>query len=166
VSRTNSFRAITASNASETGEIWLVCLTIRHPQIVPGGALYLVNDFADMQRHVMVNGVSTLVTFVGYPFQLILPDDDPDTASRVQLKVDNVDRQIVQAVRGLNGPPKADVEVVLATTPDTVEVGHYDLTMRAATFDALYVEAELTIEQIFVEPVALLMTPERFPGMF
>ena len=55
---------------------------------------------------------------------------------------------------------------MLASSPNTVEVGYYGMTMRAATFDSLYVSSELTFEQIFTEPVSLAMTPERFPGMF
>ncbi len=50
--------------------------------------------------------------------------------------------------------------------PETVEIGYYDLTIRAANFDSLVVEATMTFEQIFTEPLSLEMTPARFPGLF
>ena len=142
--------------------MWLVCLTIKHAQITPGGALYIVNDIQDLQR--TIGAVKT--TFVGLPFEVVLPGQEQEQAINAALRIDNVDRRIMQAIRGLTGPPTADLEVVLASSPNTVEVGYYAMTMRAVTFDQLYVSSDLSFEQIFVEPVSLSMTPERFPGMF
>ena len=90
----------------------------------------------------------------------------PDRPARRRLKIDNVDQQIVEAVRGLPSAPTAHLEVVLASQPEVVEIGFYDLTIRATDFDAFYVEAQMTFEPIFSEPVTVEMTPARFPGLF
>jgi len=106
------------------------------------------------------------MVYVAFPFQIDLPGEDVEQPSVARLRIDNVDRRIVQAIRGLPTAPLADIEVVLASQPETVEVGFYDLTLRAADYDALYVEGTLTFEQIFTEPLSVEMTPARFPGMF
>jgi hypothetical protein len=157
--RTLSGAALQSAHAENTGEVWLVLLTIKHPNILDnGGELYFVND--------MQNLVAGAKTYIGFPFQIDLPGEDQDQPTIGRLRIDNVDRLIVSTLRELASPPTVDIEVVLASSPTVVEVGFYDMTLRNVTFDALYVEGTLTIESIYVEPITLEMTPSRFPGLF
>lgn len=160
VQRTLSPAALASANASETGEVWLVCLTIKHPTLV--NPIRLVNDFQDMGRN---DGTGPL-WFIGLPFAIELPGEDAENATTAKLKVDNIDRQITASIRAMVEPPLCDIEVVLASQPDIVEVGLYDFTLRTGNWDMNYVEGSLQIEQIFQEPVSLTMTPQRFPGAF
>jgi hypothetical protein len=110
--------------------------------------------------------VADLEHYIAFPFQIDLPSEDTEQPSSARLKLDNVDRSIVEAIRGLSSAPTGSFEVVLASQPEVVEAGFYDLTIRSADYDALYVEAALTFEQIYTEPVTVELTPARAPGLF
>lgn len=163
--RNLSTRAVESGNDSETGEVWLILLTIIHPDILDG-PLRLVNDHAELQRHVLVNGASTLVTHIALPFDIDLPGENPDSPSKAVLKVDNVDRRIVQAMRELQSPPTVDIEVVLKSQPDVTEVSFPGMTLRNVRYDVNAVSGDLSFESIYGEPVSIIITPHRFPGLF
>ncbi len=156
MSRNLSPAAIASGNDESTGEVWLVLLTISHPSISP--PIRVVNNVEDIE--------SRGNTFVGLPFQVELPGEDSDNAVLSTIRVDNVDRQIVGAIRSLSSPPTCDVEVILASSANTVEIGFYDMTMRTANYDSLYIDAQLTFESIFTEPISCDQTPARFPALF
>lgn len=157
--RTLSASALDSAFSENTDEVWLVLLTIKHPNIAEnGGKLYFVNNTEQL--------VAGAKTYIAFPFQIDLPGEDQTQPTVGRLRIDNVDRQIVATLRELVTPPTVDIEVVLASSPTTVEVGFYDMTLRNVTYDALYVEGTLTFESIYVEPITLEMTPSRFPGLF
>lgn len=157
MSRSLSAVAIGSTNDQNTGEVWLPLLTIAHPEILDG-PIRLVSDMQDI--------VSRGNNYVALPFEIVLPGEDPDSPAKAVLRVDNVDRRIVQALRDLTSPPLVTIEVVLASQPDTVEVSYPDMTLRNATYDASYVSGELSFDAIYVEPVSIVITPQRFPGLF
>lgn len=166
--RTLSSVALASANAQETDEVWLLLLRIKHPDIDPEdpdpqkrGVLRFVNNNEDMQ-----NAGSDGGDYIAFPFMFDIPTEDPEQPSVARLKIDNVDRQIVEIVRSLNSPPTADVELVLASQPTTVEISFEGMTLRAVDYNALEVTGTLTLEEIFTEPVTVEMTPSRFPGMF
>jgi hypothetical protein len=72
----------------------------------------------------------------------------------------------VQAIRDMQEEPTFGIEVIMASSPDTVEISLQDLVLKSATYDVAKVSGELSFEQIYVEPLTLTMTPQRFPGLF
>lgn len=157
MSRTLSPRAVESTNDQNTGEVWLVLLTIAHPSIADG-PIRLVADRRDL--------TSRGQPFIACPFEITMPGEDPESLTTAGIQVDNVDRRIVKALRDLASPPLVTIEVVLASQPNTVEVSFPDMTLRNAVYDVSVVKGELSFEQISVEPVSLIMTPERFPGLY
>lgn len=157
MTRSLSARAVEATNDQNSDEVWLPLLTISHAEILDG-PIRLVSDMQDV--------VSRGNTFVALPFEIVLPGEDPESPAKAVLRVDNVDRRIVQALRDLSSPPLVTIEVVLASQPNTVEVSYPEMTLRNATYDASYVSGELAYEAIYVEPISIVMTPQRFPGLF
>lgn len=154
--RNLSFKAIESMQATSTDEVWLLLLTIYHSSLsVP---IYLVNNNENI--------VSRGITFIGLPFDVDLPNEDQDAPGAARLTVDNVDRTILDAIRAMDVPPTISIEVVLASQADTVELGMYDLVLRNVSYDATKITGSLQWEDILVEPMALQMTPARFPGMF
>lgn len=153
--RTLSAAAVASLNAQESGEVWLVLLTISNPGIT---TIRVVNNTEDI--------VSRGNTYQAFPFEIELPGQDPDTPASARLRIDNVDKRIVEAVRSITTPPQVTIEVVLASQPDTVEIAYSNLTLRSAEYDVDSVRGELTFESIFSEPVTLTITPNRFPGLF
>ena len=157
MSRNVSATARAAINAQQTGEAFLILLTISHPNIDP--PIRVTSDG--------VNTISRGETFIAYPFEVTLPDDRDDQVVRASLRVDNVGREIATALRSIDSPPQVTLEVVLGSSPDTVEAGPFDFTLRGATYDALTVTGDLVFEDILNEPIpGDAMTPANFPGLF
>jgi hypothetical protein len=145
MSRPLSLAARHALTASETDEVFLILLTIASAEMaVP---IRVVNDRANL--------VSRGATFIAFPFDLVLPTDDGETLSQVQLRIDNVDREIVAAIRQLTTPPDVTLEVVRAAEPDVIEAGPFAMQLVAADYTALVVTGTLAFEDVL---------NARFPG--
>ena len=141
--------------AEETAEVWLRLIVITHANLaVP---IRLVDNIEDI--------VSNGATFVALPFELELPDEG-ERPGEARIRVDNVDRRIVEAIRSITTPPQVTIQIILASDPDAIELEIPTLTLRDATYDLTAVTGFLRFEDITVEPVAESITPARFPGLF
>jgi hypothetical protein len=156
MSRSLSTVAKRAAFASQTEQVFLLLLTITHPTMP---AIRVVNNTETI--------VSNGETFVAFPFEINLPDMHEDRQPYMQLRISNVDRQIVQAIRTLTSPPLVRVDVVVASQPDTIEATFPDFSLRSVDYDALMVEGRLTLDDILSEPYPSgSMNPQDFPGLF
>ena len=157
MSRALSTAAKQAIFAPETDEVFLILVTISHPQLP--APLRAVNN--------TVNVTSRGDVFTAYPVRIDLPGESADEVARVQLQIDNVDRLILDTLRTLSEPPTVTVEVIMASTPDTVEAGPFAMTLHSAPYDALTVTGELAFEDILNEPFpGDTFSPALFPGLF
>jgi hypothetical protein len=157
VSRTLSAPALAALNAQSTDKVFLALLTITHPGMAQ--TVRVVND--------MVNLTSRGNDYIALPFQIDLPAEIEEELPRVRLTIDNVDRLLVEAIRTLTSPPTIALEVVLASSPDTVEAGPFPFALRNAEYDSLVVTGELAFEDVLNEGFpAHSFTPNLFPGVF
>jgi Domain of unknown function (DUF1833) len=149
--------AVKALTAQETGEGFLHLVTIAHPSLVP--SLYFVDNTVDI--------VSRGNTYLGWPFQVALPDEREDALPQVQLRIDNVDRRIMEGIRALTTTPIVTMEVVLASSPDTVERGPFSFRLAGVEYDALVITGTLAPEDVLNEPaMQYSFTPALFPGLF
>ena len=158
MARSLSSTARAAIFAQQTGEVFVVLLALEHP------------DFSATLR---VCSNDTAVTSGGYeylpfPFDITLPDDIEDAPPRVALRIDNVDRRVVQEIRGIRGNPvTVRLSVVIASNPDAVEAGPFEFALRDVQYDSKTVEGTLMYEDILSESFpADSFTPARFPGLF
>jgi len=158
MSRTVSEAAVRAMFDQETTEAFLVKLEIDHSTW--GTPYRFINDRADH-----TDGSS--VEWIGYPFKIRLPDDRDDEAPIAELSIDNVDRQIVQAVREIQSPPSITLWVVLGSDIDDVVAGPYEFSLNSVKWDSLVVSGSLEYE-----PILNIRYPQdRFtylttPGLF
>lgn len=157
MSRSISLSARAALYAGETGEVFAILLTLSHPQLAT--PIRVTSD--------AVVTVSRGNDFVPFPFDLSLPDDDADTAPRARLTIDNIDRQVVRAVRQLSSAPYVLIEIVRAAEPDVVEARFEDFRLTDVSYDSQVVEGNLTVEDFTAEPFpAFMFSPGYFPGLF
>lgn len=157
MSRDTSLAARMALNAQETGEAFLILLTLSHPAMQE--PLRVTSDAVETQ--------SRGESFAPFPFELTLPDDDGNGAPQARLAIDNVDRQIVRALRELGSAPFVLMEIVRAADPDTVEARFVDFRLTDITYDSRVVEGILGIEDFTSEPYpANVFSPGLFPGLF
>lgn len=154
--RTLSPAANASIMAEETDEVWLVLLQIDHDDLA--APIRVANNTE--------NVVSGGETYVGLPFELALPAESDNGPGEAVIRVDNVDRQIVEAVRTITSPPRVTIRVVLASQPDVIEALIENMVMKDVTYDVATVQGRLRFEDIVTEPVAETITPERFPGLF
>jgi hypothetical protein len=157
VSRSLSAAMRSAIYAQETGEACLILLTIEHA------------DFDAPLRVVCnrENVTSRGNVYTATAFEFILPDEREGQPPRATLRIDNVDRLIVNTLRAIQSPATITAEVVLASQPDTVEAAFSNLSLKNVNYDALVVEGELGYEILLDEPFpAGRFVPESFPGLF
>jgi len=146
-----------AAFAQETAEVPLVLLTITHADLP--APIRVVNNHTDI--------VSNGNTFQAFPFEIDLPDVGAGAPPRVTLRIDNVDRQIVDSLRAISSPFELQIDVAVASQPNTIEASFSGLKAIRAVYDALTVEAELGFEDVLNEPYpGDSFTPARNPGLF
>lgn len=155
--RTISSQGLASLFAQQTGEAWLLLLTLSHPSLPT--PIRVVNNHENIE--------SDGETFVAFTFEITLASEHEDRPPTAALRIDNVDRSIVQAVRQLQGEPvTATISVVMASTPGTIEVGPMSFKLRSATYDALVVQGELLLEDVLNDPSPSdRFTPGNFPGL-
>lgn len=156
MARTLSSAAVASIHAQETGEVWLVLLTITHADLAT--PIRVVNNNEDITSRGNI--------YQAFPFEVAFPNQDPESPPKAQLRFDNVERTAVNTIRSISSPPSVTLEVVLASSPNTVEVSFPNLTLRNVRYDALIIEGDLLFEQLYSEPITYQMTPNRFPGLF
>jgi hypothetical protein len=157
MARALSIVARQAVFAQETKEVFLLLLTITHAAIPD--PIRVANN-----TQAIISGGET---FVGYPFAITLPDEREDGIPQMSLRIDNVSRSIVQALRSITSAPSIQLDVVLADQPDTLEASFTGFTLRRASYDAVVVEGALTLEDVLNQAFpALSFTPSTTPALF
>ena len=143
-------------NAQSTDEVWLTLLTIDSDELA--APLRFVNNNESLSSRGNV--------YMAFPFDIEFPGQDEENPGEARLVIDNIDGSIVNFIRNIVTPPAVTIEVVLASTPNSVEAAFANMTLRNVSYDAKTVSGLLKFEDIVVEPVTYAMTPERFPGQF
>lgn len=157
MSRNTGLAARTALNASGTGEVFLILLTLSHPQLPE--PIRVTSD--------AVATISREQVFSPFPFELTLPDDAEGASPEARLSIDNVDRRVVLAIRSLQSAAYVLIEIVRATEPDVIEAKFEDFRLTNVSYDSQVVAGNLTIEDFISEPFpAAIFSPGLFPGLF
>jgi hypothetical protein len=157
MTRSLSTTAKQAIFAQETSEVFLMLLTINHADLA--SPIYVANNTEDV--------VSNGNTFIGYPFTFEIPGEDAETLSQVNLVITNVDKLLVAGVRSIFTPLDVKLQVVLASDPDTIEAGDFDMKMRDVNYDALLLTGRCNFNDLLNEPYpAGNYTPADYPGLF
>ncbi len=157
--RTLSSSALGALVNDYTDEVFVVLLKLEHDDLA--APIRVANNNADIVRT-----ETTSVTYIGVPFEIELPPEDADEPGAATISIPNVDRSVTAAVRAISTPVTATIMVVLASSPNTVEVEYTGLTMREVVYDAEMVTGILRFETLVIEPITFTITPARFPGLF
>lgn len=150
--------AMQAILAQQTAEVFVPCLKIDHA------------DFANPIRLAM--NTEKLARsdgdYMPYAFQINLPDQRDDTLPQVTLTVDNTDLEVNDAIRTIQGPPTITMDVVMASSPNTVEVGPFVYNLQSVQADANTIQGVLGFEEgvLSQQVPAQIYTPTNSPGLF
>jgi hypothetical protein len=75
--------------------------------------------------------------------------------------------QTVKSLRTVSSPLAVELEVVMASSPDIVEAGPFNMALVTAEYDALTVNGELAFEDVLNEPFpGHAYVPGDYPGLF
>jgi hypothetical protein len=157
--RNVSPNALKAMLAQETGEVFLVCLTITHPTLA--APYLLVNDYNSLTR--------TAGTFEPFAFGVTLPAEQEDQLPQVMLTIDNIDNKILKAIRSIPGErPKITLELVLASSPNTVEAGPFNFSILNINYDDGQIQGAVGFEDDLLNTAfpADTYTPSNSKGLF
>jgi Domain of unknown function (DUF1833) len=156
--RNLSAEAFKAMFASETEQVFLMCLVLEHADL--GTPIRVVHNNEDITR--------TAGVFSACFFDINLPEEAPGTVPQVTLTIENVDRTITDAVRNLQGRVKVTLDVVMASSPNTVEAGPFEFYMLSANFNTQFVQGRLGFEDDILNMgfPKDAYTPVTAPGLF
>lgn len=112
------------------------------------------------------NVVSNGETFLKYPFRITLPNKLDNAPPTARLEIDNVSREIGQAIRLADSPPTVEISVIRREDPDTLEIALQPMSLQNASVDALVVSGDLVYENLSQEPFpAITYSPAEYPGL-
>ena len=154
---TLSITARAALAAEDTDEVFVTLLTL---------------DNADFASPVRVcsnseNVISNGNTFVPCPFDLALPDSPEEGPSTASLVIENVSREIIDEIRLTATPITVLIEIVLASSPNTIELALPNFLLRAIEANAETISGELLTDDTSNDAWPTdRMDPGRVPGIF
>jgi len=119
----------------------------------------------------LVNNLEPVVsrgkTYQPYPFSLVLPNDDTTKTPTVSITIDNVDRRLMELIRGLPTAPNVKVELITSKFPDLVEREIDYLKVRAVEYNAMSIQFTLEIQNVMARQFpAGSYDPVQFADLF
>ncbi|PTM92859.1 DUF1833 family protein [Mycoplana dimorpha] len=167
MSRSVSPAFLNAIHAQESDEVVICLLTVSHPELAQ--PIFLSSDptMRLSDSPLIYATRSRGENYLFLPFEFTLPDDKSDSPPRVQLTIDNTDRQLVMLLRSFATPASIKLEIVLVSSPDTVEMELPALQLANVTIGEQQVTADLVADALINEPYpAGQFTPGTFSGLF
>lgn len=167
MSRTVSLAMRQAMNAEETGEVPIVLLTITHDDLLQPIRLSSDPTTRFSTDPVMYGTVSRGQQYLFVPFSAVLPDDKEEAAPQARIVIDNIDREMIAILRSTSTPAAVTLDIVLASSPDAVEVSYTGFDLVAAEYDAENITITLQMDAFVTEPFPCdSMNPSNLPGLF
>lgn len=150
--------------AQQTGEAVLILLEMDHPDMP--SPVRITSD--------AVGTISNGDTYVAFPFDFILPDEPENgRPPKASIRICNIrpedpeEDNILDALRDLQGKPSIKPMIVRGSDPDTVEIEYPGFQLNGFTYDALYVQGDLSLKDLSQEPFpAHSYTPSFFAALF
>lgn len=157
--------------ATEHDTIPILLLTISHDSF-EDSPIRLSSDpterISEDDNEVIYGTVSRSEDYLFYPMRVILPTDEEDGTPKSTLVIDNVSRWLTEAIESIDPRDSVtiDMEIVLSTSLDTVEISWTDFELKNVSYDMFEVRGEFAMDALFGEPVPVhRMTPAWFPGV-
>lgn len=157
MSRNVSAAARAALYSQQTGEVFLELISVEH------------EDLAEPMRFVYNTEEIVHLGNTYYPaaFRYEAAGDVEGQARSARLTIGNIDRQIVEVIRSIKSPPTIVATVVMASSPDVIEVGPYTYILRDVKYNAHIISGELYDgDNGQVAVPGLTYTPYDFPGLY
>jgi hypothetical protein len=141
--------------AQESADPFLMLITLT-----TSTAVYrLVNNSEDI--------TSGGYVFSAYPLKITLPVDDGQSAREFSLDFDNTSLLLVKALRTVTDPIPVQIDMILASMPDVIQISIPDLQIVAATYDKQKLSAKVVLDNFLaVAMTSEAYSPSIYPGIF
>ena len=157
--RNLSTAALNEINSIDSGEVFLLLLTLVDTSSKGFDPIYIVNNNADITSQGQV--------YTAYAFSLILADDTGETLPQLSLTMDNVDVTLVEGMRSYTSPPQVSIQLIMASAPDNPEIEINDLVLRGVEYDKSTIRGTLIVEDVLNQKFpADRVTQTQYAGLF
>jgi hypothetical protein len=126
-----------SANAINSINVWHTLLTFSLAGHEP---LRVCNNTEDV--------ISRGNKFIPCGFDIVLPQDDGESLPTVKIAIPNVDRMIIEWIRGFPTAPTLMLEIVLSSQPDIVERSIDYMRLSDVTYDSMQITGTLHIENV------------------
>ncbi|NCM96156.1 MAG: hypothetical protein GW948_02230 [Rhodobacterales bacterium] len=169
-----SLNARAAFDAPTTAEVEIALFMIEHPSLDARIRLSTDPTFRLSTEPLRYGTLSTWMESnpLTEPFLFVLasadlPSDLEDTPAAAVIVLENVDSRLAGVLRSFTDRPVVHMAVVLASSPDLVEVEYRDLRIIGAEGNAGEISLQISRAPIEDETVPMdRFTKDRFPGLF
>jgi len=158
-----------AAYAQETGRVIIALITIDHDSLLDPIRICTnpTERLAEYETEIVYGTVSNGDNYIFLPVRLQIPSDTDEGPGNMIIEFDNIHRDYTEAIRSIFTPPIVTVELVLDSTPDTVEVSWPEFILTDITYNILTIQGTLSLETLDREPFpAGTFNPTSFPGLF
>ncbi|QEW21229.1 hypothetical protein LA6_003437 [Marinibacterium anthonyi] len=169
-----SLNARTAFDAATTDEVEIALISIEHPALA--APVRLSTDPTErISADPLIYGTRSTwldANPATEPYLFVLasaeiPGDEEDVPAAATLVLENVDKDMAAVLRSFTDRPTVHMAIVVASSPDLVEVEFRGLKIVDANGDAG--QNTITISRAPIEEETVPMdrfTKDRFPGLF
>jgi hypothetical protein len=153
--------AVEALLAAHTDVVRVILVTIDHPEFTD--PIRVTSDAVETVR----TGDDGPETYVPFPFELRWHPDGPDEIGRARIRI-HCDREILARVREVQrGALLVTVGVVLASDPDSWQLGPLEFECDTIPWDAQWIDAVLSIDSDLHDAWPYTQfTPATTPGLW
>jgi len=152
--------------AQESGEVVIFLLTITHLELAD--PIRLTTDPTERKStdplvyRTMSRGEEYLYAGV----DITIPDEQDKSPPVSKLTIANVTRDLIPLARSVSTPPAVKIEAVLGSALDDVEMIWPAMDMTNLTYDASFLQFDLTMDALVTEPYPSgTFSPAAFPGL-
>jgi len=175
MSRLNSLSqsAVRAMFASETPEALILLITITDPAD-PANPIRLADGYTNRiaslttDTDVVYGVTSNSKDYLFMPMQISLPGEQEAGAAQCSLVLDFVTPEVINLIRThLTSPVSVQIDLVLASSPNTIETTFSGFKITNVTYNADQITFDLNMVSLSREPFpCYTFTPANFPGLF
>jgi hypothetical protein len=157
-----------AAYAQQTDEVFVTLVTLdsdelEEPIRICDDPHTRLEELGDDIYGIVSNGE----TYVFMPFEIWLPRDDKTGTVSAKMSIQNTDRRIVETARRVTRPVNVQMQCILASAPNTVEIEFNNFQLSNVKYDVMTVDGDLTLNYWGLEPFpSWCFTPSNFPGLF
>lgn len=174
MTRAVSLNARTAADGFTSDEVEVVLIRIMHPDL--DAPVLLSTDpterlsddpLAYGTRSTWMDADPATEPYLFVLASADIPGDLEDAPASSTIVLQNVDNDIATVLRGFTGRPVVDMAVVLAATPDVVEMEFHGMVLGGV--EGNLDEVSLSVSRVVIEDETApkdYFTKQRFPGLY